>query len=61
MVSNTYDFASAWLLLHVYVLDDVVGFGIVLYYSGVFEYVFVYGGWEQWPVAHICKPYLCTP
>ena len=30
---------SAWLLLHVYVLVDVLHFVIVLFQSGVFEYV----------------------
>ena len=31
-----YFFASAWLLLHVYGLGDVVGSGIVLFQSGCF-------------------------
>ena len=39
--SNTYFFVTAWFLLHVYVLVDVLYFVIVLYQSGVFEYIFV--------------------
>ena len=30
---------SAWLLLHVYVLVDVLDFVIVLFQRGVFEYI----------------------
>ena len=30
---------SAWLLLHVYVLVDVLDFVIVLFRNGVFEYI----------------------
>ena len=30
---------SAWLLLHVYVLVDVLDFVIVLFSSGAFEYI----------------------
>ena len=37
--SNTYYFVSAWFLLHVYVLVDVLDFVVVLYQSGVFEYI----------------------
>ena len=35
----------AWLLLYVYVLGDVLDFVIVLFRSGVFEYIIVYSGW----------------
>ena len=37
--SNTHYFVSSWLLLHVYVLVDVLDFVIVLFKSGVFEYI----------------------
>ena len=37
LFSNRYYVMSAWLLLHVYVLVDVLDFVIVLYKSGVFE------------------------
>ena len=33
---------SVSLLLHVYILIDVLGFVIVLFQSGVFEYILVY-------------------
>ena len=56
--SNTYYFVTAWFLLHVYVLVDVLDFIIVLYQSDVFEYILVYSGWA---VVYICKTYLCTP
>ena len=38
-VSNTYYFVHAWLLLHVYVLVDILDFVIVLFQSGVLEYI----------------------
>ena len=38
--SNTYYFVSAWLLLHVHVLVDVLDFVIVLFQNGVLEYIF---------------------
>ena len=37
--SNTNYFVSAWLLLHVYVSVDVLDFVIVMFQSGVFEYL----------------------
>ena len=41
--SLTFDnFVSAWLLLPVYLLVDVLYFVIVLFQSGVFEYILVY-------------------
>ena len=58
--SNTYYFVTAWFLLHVYVLVDVLDFIIVLYQSRVFEYILVYSGWGG-AVVYICKTYLCTP
>ena len=39
------NFVSAWLLLHVYVLVYVLDFVIVLFQSGVFEYILVYSVW----------------
>ena len=39
-----YYFVSAWLLLQVYVLVDVLDFVVVLFQSGVFEYLLVYSG-----------------
>ena len=39
VLSNTYYFVSAWLWPQVYVLVDVLDFVIVLFQSGVFEYV----------------------
>ena len=36
---------SAWLLQHVYVLVDILGFVIVLFQGGVFEYILGYSGW----------------
>ena len=36
------NFVSAWLLLHVYGLVDVLDFVIVLFQNGVFEYILVY-------------------
>ena len=44
MFSNTYFFVTAWFLLHVYVLVDVLDFIIVLYHSRVFKYMLVYSG-----------------
>ena len=52
-------FVSAWLLLHVYVLVDVLDFAIVLFENGVFEYILAYSG-SGGAVVHICKTYLCT-
>ena len=43
-----------------YVLVDVRYFVIVLFQSGVFEYIVVYSGWGG-AVVHICEKYLCTP
>ena len=40
MFLNKYYFVSAWLLLHVYVLVDVLDFVIVLFQNGVLEYIF---------------------
>ena len=54
------NFVSAWLLLHVHVLVDVLDFVIVLFQSGSFECILVYSGWGG-PVLHLCKTYLCTP
>ena len=53
----------AWLLLHVYVLVNVLDFVIVLFRSGVFDHILVHSGWEGGgSVVHIfCKPYSCTP
>ena len=42
--SRVDNFVSAWLLLHVYVLVDVLDFVIVLFQSGVFEYILVCSG-----------------
>ena len=45
MFSNTYYFVTAWFLLHVYVLVDVLDFIRVLYQSCVFKNILVYSGW----------------
>ena len=37
--SNTYNFVTKWFLILVYVVVDVLDFVIVLYQSGVFEYI----------------------
>ena len=57
MFLNTCYFVFAWLLLYVYVLGDVLDFVIVLFYSGVFKYTLVYGGWGGLPVVHICETF----
>ena len=51
---------SVWLLLHVYILVDVLDFVIVLFQSGVFDYILVYSVWGG-AYVDICKTYLCTP
>ena len=43
-----------------YVLVDVLDIVIVLFQSGVLEYILVYSGWGG-AVVHICETYLCTP
>ena len=43
--------------IRVYVLGDVLDFVLVLFQSGVFNYILVCGGWGGWPVVHICKTY----
>ena len=48
-----YNFVSAWLLLHVYVLVDLLDFVIVWFQSGGFEYILVYSGWGG-----VCCAYL---
>ena len=42
--SNPYYFVFALLVLYVYVLGDVLDFVIVLFQSGVLEYISVYSG-----------------
>ena len=39
VLSNTKYYVSAWMLLHVYVVAEVLDFVIVLFQSGVFEYI----------------------
>ena len=53
----------AWLLLHVYVLVNVLDVVLVLLRSGVFDYILVHSGREGGgSVVHIfCKLYSCTP
>ena len=36
---------SAWLLLHVHVLVDVLDFVVVMFKSSVFEHISVNSGW----------------
>ena len=47
---------SAWLLLHVYVLVDVLGLVIVFFQSGAFEYILTYLCWGG-AVVHIFKKF----
>ena len=47
------NFVSAWLLLHVYVLVNVLDFVIVLFQGGVFEYMLVYSGWGRGCYAYL--------
>ena len=42
---NTYYFVFARLLLHVYVLGDVLDFVIVLFQDGVLKYIFFVSAW----------------
>ena len=43
--SNTYYSVSAWSLLHVYVLVDVLDFVIVLFQNGVIKYILFVSAW----------------
>ena len=42
---NTYHFVFAWLLLHVYVLGDVLNFVIVLFQNGILKYILFVSAW----------------
>ena len=43
--SNTYYFVSVWLLLHVYVLVDVLDFVMVLFQNGVLKHILFVSAW----------------
>ena len=55
------NFVSAWSLLHVYVLVDALDFVIVLFQTGVFEYMLVYSGWGGGLLCIDANEFVCTP